>query len=252
MDKLSFDSLRNKGMLEACFFGFQKPYLATLELMHSLHEQVAQEKISDQLMLLEHEPVITITRQHMQRSLKTSEALIRESGIALAIADRGGDATFHGPGQLVGYPILSLRANKKGPGEDPVIDVSRLIRSLEQGLLEAVRSWGISSAELLPGFTGIWIKCVDQKGRISLKKLVAIGVGVKNGVSKHGFAMNIDIDTERYVKHIVPCGLKDRGVITLKEVFCLESLEMPKHSAIVKTVSECLSKIFSLTLEWRS
>jgi lipoyl(octanoyl) transferase len=220
--------------------------------MRSLHEQVVLEQIPNQLMLLEHEPVITITRQHMRKSLKTSEADIRRSGIALAIADRGGDATFHGPGQLVGYPILSLKTTKGASGENPVIDISRHIRSLEQALLSAVQSWGISSAELLPGFTGIWIKYVDQQGRLSLKKLVAIGVGVKDGVSKHGFAMNIDIDAPRYLEHMVPCGLKDRGVITLKEVFCLERLEIPKHSAIVKTVSECLSKTFSLTLKWRS
>src|SRR5580704_5237297 len=95
-------------ILQTSFFGFNRPYDATLKLMQSLHHQVVEGKIPPQLMLLEHESVITITRQCLLRSLKTSEKAIKESGIALAIADRGGDATFHGPGQLVGYPIIRL------------------------------------------------------------------------------------------------------------------------------------------------
>lgn len=245
---IASDPTPQKSMLEACFFGFLMPYLESLSLMHTLHREVVQKKIPNQLMLLEHEPVITVTQQHLYKNLKTSLKAVEKSGITLAIADRGGDATFHGPGQLVGYPIISLIKDSKSR----FVDVSLYIRSLEQGLLNAVKALGITKAQLLPGFTGIWIKIVDSENRLTLKKLVAIGVGIKDGVSKHGFAMNIDIDHQRYVEHITPCGLKDRGVITLKEVFYLESLEMPSYSAIVDAVSQSLSQALSLTLTWRT
>lgn len=230
-----------KSILEARFFGFNLPYTSTQALMHDLHDKVCRRDLPMQLMLLEHEPVITTTRQHTTRSLKTDEDEITRSGITLAMADRGGDATFHGPGQLVGYPIIRLDSH-----------IENYIRGLEQALLDAVRRLGIKHALLVPGFTGIWIKTKGEKKKFDLRKLVAIGVGVKNGVSKHGFAMNIDIDWQPFTKHIVPCGLKDRGVVTMREVFNEDSLEMPNYWDIVDTVSDCLSQKFFLELCWCS
>jgi lipoyl(octanoyl) transferase len=131
-------------------------------------------------------------------------------------------------------------------------DISYYIRSLEQGLLNALHHLGLKSIQLIPGFTGIWVKCIGKNKSIKLKKVVAIGVGIKDGVSKHGFAININIDEKPYVKHIVPCGLKNHGVISLKELFCLESLPIPNYSVIVETVSECLAEIFSLKLKRHS
>lgn len=235
-----------EGMLEACFFGFNQPYQKTLSHMHRLHALVAKNAIPNQLMMLEHEPVITITRQHLLKSVTTSERAIRKSGIELCLADRGGDATFHGPGQLVGYPIIAL--GKTGESSP---DIASYMRSLERALLDAMHALGLRSLHLIPGFTGIWAKTIDSQDRITCRKLIAIGVGVKDGVSKHGFAINISIDHARYEEHIVPCGLKDRGVITLKELFSMESLEMPELSVIVQMVGESLSKTFSLTLVWR-
>lgn len=229
--------------LEAKFFGFSRPYGSSLTLMHELHQKVAHGEIPSQLMLLEHSAVITLTRQHMERSLKTSKQAIVDAGIEVAIADRGGDATFHGPGQLVGYPLIKV----KTLGD--AFDISHYIRGLEQSLLKAIRSLGIP-AELLPGFTGIWLRSADTK-KINYKKLIAIGVGIKDGVSKHGFALNIDIDHQRFSEHIFPCGLKDRGVATLKEAFYERSLPMPDYSIIVKTVSRSLANTFSLTLDER-
>lgn len=229
--------------LQARFFGFQRPYHLSLALMHELHQKVVSNEIPSQLMLLEHAPVITLTRQHMERSLKTSQEAIRRSGIEVAIADRGGDATFHGPGQLVGYPLIKVK-NWGGS-----FDVSCYIRSLEQSLLDAILALGIS-AQLVPGFTGIWLKSSSSKA-INLKKLIAIGVGIKDGVSKHGFALNIDIDHQRFSEHIIPCGLKDRGVSTLKEAFDEKGLSMPEYSIIVETLTRSLAKTFSLTLDER-
>src|SRR5262245_41697002 len=95
--------------LAACFLGYEQDYAATLAYMHARHEAVARGAENDLLLLLEHRAVITITRQHGERSITSSPQAIKECGIDLEIADRGGDATFHGPGQLVGYPIIKLR-----------------------------------------------------------------------------------------------------------------------------------------------
>lgn len=232
-------------MLEACFFGFSQPYEETMSLMDDLHQQVANNELPHQLMLLEHSPVITITKQHLLKSVKTSKENIESDGIALCSADRGGDVTFHGPGQLVGYPILNL----KDLGRN-TFDVVFLIRSLELALLNALSELGLDNCELLPGFSGVWLKV--KSGRlIKCKKLIAIGMGIKNGVSKHGFALNLDIDHDRFSKHIVPCGLKDRGVISLKEAFLLQSLDMPSYDHVIDKISHSLCKTFSLTLKWR-
>lgn len=249
--QISYDNDDNR-TLSAHFLGFHRPYHETLALMNSLHGQVARGELSHQLMLLEHAPVITTTRQHGLKSIKTSEAEIRAAGIDLLVADRGGDVTFHGPGQLVGYPIISLAETASAGVSNGLIDVEGYIRSLERGLLFAVHRLGIADAQLLKGFSGIWVRSADKEHSLRLRKLIAIGVHISDQVSKHGFALNISIDHARYARHIIPCGLKDRGVITLEECFSMKSLEMPDYSAIVTTVSECLSKTFSLTLAWRS
>lgn len=238
---------QKQGMLRACFLGFLKPYFEVLTLMHECHQAVSRNEIPSQLLLLEHRPVITITRQHMYRSIKTSEQLIAASGIDLAIADRGGDATFHGPGQLVGYPIIALKDNAWLTQGLP--DISRFIRALERSLLISLHRLGFTSTLCLPGFTGIWYKCITTRG-ISIKKLLAIGVGIKDGVSKHGFALNIDIDHHLFSEHIVPCGLKDRGVITLKEICVIDDRPMPKYQEIQKTISEDLAETFDLRLSY--
>jgi len=222
--------------LSACFYGLEKSYPEYLSLMHDLHARVAHNLISDQLMLLEHKPVITYTRQHKHKSLLTNPEEITNSGIDLYEADRGGDATFHGPGQLVGYPIINIKN----------LDIITYIRKLEESLLLALKNLGLKSLLLIPGFTGIWLK--NNNSKINLKKLCAIGVGIKDGVSKHGFALNITINSAPYVKHIIPCGLQDRGIVTLKEAFLEEDLEMPDYSAILMSISESIAQTFSLKL----
>lgn len=240
----------NQNLLEARFLGRSEPYNKTLKMMHHLHQQVCLGAMNHQLMLLEHRPVITLTRQHLEKSLLSSKKDIEESGIEVTMADRGGDATFHGPGQLVGYPIIAI---KKFPLRDDqnqnFIDLSAYIRTLEKSLMAAMHDLGLSSATLLRGYTGVWVKYKDGK-KVELKKLIAIGVGVKDGTTKHGFALNIDIDYRRFLQHMIPCGLSDRTVITLLEAFRNNGLEMPAYSVIVHTISQCLAKYFSLTLKW--
>lgn len=244
----ALSKLEKEGMLEACFLGFEEPYHEALALMHERHEAISRGELPSQILFLEHRPVITITRQHMFRSIKTSEQLIQTSGIDLCVADRGGDATFHGPGQLVGYPLIDLSRNDAWRTEDGSIDISRFIRSLEGSLLRSLHQLGFTSTLCLPGFTGVWYKYAEARG-ISLRKLLAIGVGIKDGVTKHGFALNIDIDHHRYSEHIVPCGLKDRGVITLKEICAIEGQVLPQYQEILRIIAEDLAQTYSLGLQ---
>lgn len=221
--------------------GTHQPYGPTLELMRSLHAQRARGEIPDQLLLLEHTPVITITQHHQNRSLLSTVDAINRDGIDVFVADRGGDATFHGPGQIVGYPIIKL-------GSDPLngfAHIDRYMRGLEQVLLTTLNEFGLKKAMTIPGFTGIWLK--EKK----LQKLAAIGVGLSQGVTKHGFALNTTIDATKFTNHLIPCGLKDRGVITLKEAFLREHLPLPDDSVMLTSLATNLARQFSLTLSWQ-
>jgi lipoate-protein ligase B len=230
----------HKRTLSACFYGFEKPYEEYLQIMHDLHDKISQDSHEETLMLLEHKHVITLTRQHQERSLLTSVQAIKNDGIDLCIADRGGDVTFHGPGQLVGYPLISMQ-------KSPELSLESYVRGLENALLKSLHTLGLKKPQKIPGFTGIWIKSVDRQ-KLVAKKLCAIGIGVKNGVTKHGFALNLTINAQPFVKHIIPCGLKDRGIATVQEAFLKEHLEMPDYLVIVKEISKNIAEAFSLEL----
>ncbi|USN51685.1 MAG: lipoyl(octanoyl) transferase LipB [Myxococcales bacterium] len=229
-------------VLEVRYLGTHQPYEASLRLMGALHQQRACDEIPDQLLLLEHNPVITITRQHKTRSLISSIDSIKDDGIEFFEADRGGDATFHGPGQIVGYPIMKLSSNCY----DSLAHIEYYMRSLEYALLKSLEELGLKNAMTIPGFAGIWLR---QK---KLKKLVAIGVGLSQGVTKHGFALNTSIDAKKFTKHIIPCGLKDRDVATLKEAFLEQQLSWPDVSVVLTKLASNIARQFSKTLFWHS
>ena len=176
-------------------------YQAALDLQKDLVEQRKQGLIPDQLLLLEHPHVITLgARNHNARSnvLETPESLARQ-GIALCETGRGGDVTYHGPGQLVGYPILELPKDRR--------DVHRYVRDLEEVLIRAVSDFGVAATRIR-GLTGIWVG--DEK-------LAAIGVRISRWVTSHGFALNVSTDLSRFGL-IVPCGITGKGVTSLERV----------------------------------
>jgi lipoyl(octanoyl) transferase len=176
-------------------------YQAALDLQKDLVEQRKQGLIPDQLLLLEHPPVITLgARNHNNRSnvLQTPEALAQQ-GVALYETGRGGDVTYHGPGQLVGYPILELPRARR--------DVHRYVRDLEEVLILAVAEFGITATRI-PGLTGIWV---------ADRKLAAIGVRISRWVTSHGFALNVSTDLSRF-DLIVPCGITDKGVTSMERL----------------------------------
>ena len=163
-------------------------YAAAFELQQSLVDQRKRGLIGDQLLLLEHPHVITMGRNGHMSNLLAHEDLLARAGIAFHPTDRGGDVTYHGPGQLVGYPILDLREWKR--------DVGAYVRSLEQTIIDTLADFGIAAGRI-PKLTGVW---VDDR------KIAAIGVHISRWVTSHGFALNVHTDLS-YFQYIVPCGL---------------------------------------------
>src|SRR5688572_9766028 len=171
-------------------------YRPTWELQDELADQRRGRRIGDRLLLLEHFPVYTIGRGGDEGNLLASPERLRELGAELIRIDRGGDITFHGPGQIVAYPIVELR--------DP-LDLRRYVRTLEAAVIATTAAFGLG-AERLPGQPGIW---VDGE-----RKLAAIGVRVKRGVTTHGLALNVNTDL-RWFDEMIPCGIPDKGVTSM-------------------------------------
>ena len=173
------------------------PYDEALELQKKLVELRSRDCIHDTLILLEHPPVFTVTREATRRHLLASPQALAEKGIAVHQTNRGGDITYHGPGQLVGYPIISL----KGRGRD----LHRYIRSLEEIIILVLQEYGIRGYRDSIN-AGVW---VDGD------KIAAIGIAVKaSWTTMHGFSFNISPDLSHY-SFIVPCGIVGRGVTSL-------------------------------------
>ena len=157
----------------------------------------------ERLLLLEHDPVYTIGRRGSLEHLTASPAELRAAGAAAYRVDRGGDITYHGPGQLVGYPIMSL-------GDAP--DVVAYVRALEDGLRAALADFGIES-HTIEGKTGVWVELPDRRvaglrqmgGLRQIGKIAAIGVRVSRGITRHGFALNVDPDLAAFAQ-MIPCG----------------------------------------------
>jgi lipoyl(octanoyl) transferase len=174
-------------------------YGAAYEAMHDLAARRAAGQIPDTLLLLEHSPVYTAGRRTDPAHLLLAEADIRRAGAELHHVDRGGSVTFHGPGQLVGYPIVDL---------GPRPDVIRYLRMVEEAIILACADLGAAVGRASRGDTGVW---VDDR------KVCAIGVRVSRSVTLHGFALNCTTDLA-WFGAIVPCGLPDRGVTSLSQL----------------------------------
>ena len=176
-------------------------YAEGLALQQRLVEDRRAGLIPDQLLLLQHPPVITVgvkARSDRTHLLATADTLAAE-GIELFETGRGGDITYHGPGQLVGYPILDLKPDR--------CDVHRYVRDLEEVMIRAAASFGVNATRV-PGLTGAWVG--DDK-------LAAIGVRIARWITSHGFAFNVGTDLHHF-SLIVPCGLVGKGVTSLNKV----------------------------------
>ena len=180
-------------------------YQAGLDLQAGLVEDRRAGRIGDTLLLLEHPPVITLgvrTRRGPSHVLASPGELAAE-GVAVHEAGRGGDVTYHGPGQLVGYPIFDLRPDRQ--------DVHRYVRDLEEALIRAVAEFGVAAGRV-QGLTGVWVGPAGRE-----EKLAAIGVRISRWITSHGFALNVGAELDHF-RLIVPCGIADRGVTSLERL----------------------------------
>jgi lipoyl(octanoyl) transferase len=159
--------------------------------------------IDDVLLLCEHPHVITFGRNANRSNLLASEHVLRQKSVELHSTNRGGDITYHGPGQIVGYPILNLGNIKR--------DVGWYVRTLEEAMIRATADFGLT-AYRIPGKTGIWVQAGSTE-----EKLAAIGVHISRWVTSHGFAYNVSTDL-RYFDLIVPCGIADRKASSLEKL----------------------------------
>jgi lipoyl(octanoyl) transferase len=204
-------------------------YADALDLQRDLVEQRKQGLIPDQLLLLEHPDVITLgvrSRHDRSHLLATPEALAAE-GVSVFETGRGGDVTFHGPGQLVGYPIFDLKPDRR--------DVHRYVRDLEESLIRAVGEFGIRAGRV-KGLTGIWVGPHRQEA-----KLAAIGVRISRWVASHGFALNVSTDLSRFGL-IVPCGITDRGVTSMEQVLGRAIPMAEVEDAVVQGIRSVFSR----------
>lgn len=165
-----------------------RPYGETWDLQRRIHADRVADRCPDTLLLLEHSPVVTVGRNGSEANLLLPEPLLRARGVDVVRTDRGGDVTYHGPGQLIGYPIVDLKRLHN--------DIHRFLREIEEGLIRTVARWGIAASRN-PGKTGVWV---------GPEKLASIGLKASHWVTMHGFALNVSTDLSAF-DLIVPCGI---------------------------------------------
>jgi lipoyl(octanoyl) transferase len=198
--------------------------------------------IGDTLLLLEHPPVLTLGRNSRREHVLATDAFLAGKGVELHEINRGGDVTYHGPGQLVGYPIVDLRGDlpgKRGPHLGPV----DFVRLLEEVLIRTCGDFRVL-AERVKGSTGVWTL---QNGSLTQNKLAAIGVHVSQGVTSHGFALNVTTDLRDF-QWIIPCGIADRGVTSLEVESPLASL--PTMEEAIHSVARNFGRVFGRQMIW--
>ena len=193
-------------------------YADAVELQRTLVAERQRGVIADQLLLLEHPPVITRGVRAGADNVLASPAVLRRRGVEVHDARRGGDVTYHGPGQLVGYPIVLLKPDRR--------DVHRYVRDLEEVLIRVAAGFGVRATRI-PGLTGVWV---------GNDKLAAIGVRLSRWVTSHGFALNVTTDLDDFAL-IRPCGLADRGVTSLAR---LVGSQIPDVA-----VADCVARRFA-------
>ncbi len=181
-------------------------YADALELQRDLVEQRRAAAIPDTLLLLEHPHVLTVGVRNggERRNITATPERLTSLGVDVFETGRGGDVTYHGPGQIVGYPILDLRPDRQ--------DVHRYVRDLEAVMMRACCDFGIR-AQRLSGLTGAWVNDPSR----GLEKIGAIGVRISRWITSHGFALNVNADLD-FFRLIVPCGISDRGVTSMQQL----------------------------------
>lgn len=206
------------------------PYDEAWMLQKQLHEERIAERRGDTLLLLEHQPVYTLGRSTKPTHWNCGEEVLRQTGASLQSVDRGGSITYHGPGQIVGYPILKLTDYCSGP--------KQYVRMLEEVLIQTLTRWGIEGYRLEKK-PGVWVRWNHADAKIA-----AIGVRIDHGVTIHGFALNVDLDLSPF-SHILPCGLTQCPITSMAEV--RQSAVSP--SLVAQQVAQEFARTFNI--QWK-
>ncbi|MBV6401259.1 MAG: Octanoyltransferase [Anaerolineales bacterium] len=232
-------------------------YESAWKLQDQYAEEIAEGKRAPTLLLLEHPHVYTFGRRGKQENLLWGESQLKDKGIAIHWVDRGGDVTYHGPGQLVGYPLLPLiplRPHRslrpvRSDGRIPEADYVGYVRKLEQTLITALARLGLAAGQR-QGLTGVWIQAdvhsrcprCSPEDRKKPAKIAAIGVKVDaRGVSRHGFALNVNPDME-YWNGIIACGLQNEPIVSLADLFP----DPPSMERVKEEIVKAFHEIFGV------
>jgi lipoyl(octanoyl) transferase len=210
-------------------------YATTLALQQQVCALRQQAGIEDVLLLVEHPPVLTLGRNAQRRHVVADSELLAKRGIRVIETNRGGDVTYHGPGQLVGYPILNLR------GFTPPIGIVDYLRKLEEVLIRACADYGVLT-QRAAGRAGVWTM---PGGAVPEKKIAALGVHVARGVTTHGFALNVTTNLHDF-DLIVPCGIRDRGVTSIEA----EADPVPSLEEMANAVARHFGRVFGRQVVW--
>jgi len=214
-------------------------YAEGLELQRRLVEARHAGRIGNTLVLLEHPPVLTLGRNSDRKNVLATDEFLAYRGVELHEINRGGDVTYHGPGQLVGYPIVDLRSFAEGPlGRR--LGAVEYVRWVEEALIRACGDFGVKT-ERVAGRTGVWTLA---GGSIEEKKIAAIGVHIARAITSHGFALNVTTDLRDF-ELIVPCGIRDRKVTSLE----LEVSEDVGAGLTMEKVMHAVARQFGRVLE---
>lgn len=215
-------------------------YGEALQLQRAVaNARIAGSIADDVLLLVEHPPVVTLGRGTKPGHLVASQAQLRARGVELFEVERGGDITFHGPGQLVGYPIIDLKRHRR--------DLHWYLRSVEEGIIQAMGSLGLPCVRN-PGLTGVWTAGPDALPAARVKKVASIGVHARDWVTWHGFALNVSTDLS-FFDLIVPCGISDVTMTTVEKEL---AAAFPGSDRVAHTIVQSFASIFSLASEPRS
>jgi lipoyl(octanoyl) transferase len=238
-------------------------YATGLRLQQRLVELRKNNEIANVLLLLEHEPVITLGRNARRDNVLAGDELLQQRGVELFECDRGGDVTFHGPGQLVGYPIFDLRSFLGPDGQRKTLGAVEYVRRLEEALIRTCADYGIAS-ERVAGMTGVWTQIAASEGALSADpwraasagsgtrpnaraqaKIAAIGVHISRGVTSHGFALNVNTDLDCF-DLIIPCGISGKPVTSLERVL---GHAVPLDE-VAQAVARNFGRVFNSQIVW--
>ena len=232
-------------ILQTAWLG-RVPYKPAYRLQQSLVERRKANDVPDTLLLLEHDHVFTLGRRADDTHVLSETSAISGLGAEVVDTDRGGEATYHGPGQLVAYPIVSIRELKMGP--------VAYVRILEETVIQVLKEYGVSGHRVV-GKTGVWVdgepgNRPSDGTNPSGRKIAAIGVRVSGGVAMHGMALNVGTDL-RYYDQIVPCGMPNLDVTSMaREPGTIETGSPLEAEAVARVWADIFADILFFDLQW--